>query len=47
MGRDVKGVAVVSVMFGLLAIIVSGSASSVFIVGLFIGGGIWLFYERQ
>ncbi len=46
MQRDVKGVAVISVMFGVFAVITSGSPLGVFIVCLFIAGAFWLFYEQ-
>ena len=46
MGRDVKGVAIISLLFGVFAVITNGSPSGILFMGMFIGGAIWLFYER-
>ena len=46
MQRDVMAVAVISVMLGVFAVIVSGTPSGAFFVCLFIGGAICLFRER-
>jgi hypothetical protein len=46
MGRDVRGVAIISLLVGVFAVIVSGSPSGILFMGLFIGGAICLFRER-
>jgi hypothetical protein len=46
MGRDGKAVVAISAMFGVCAVVASGSASGVFFACLFIAGAICLFRER-
>jgi hypothetical protein len=46
MGRDIKGVAVVSMIFGLFAVVASGTPSGIMFMCLFVGAAICLFRER-
>jgi len=46
MHRDVQGVAVVSVMFAVFAVFMSGSALGVLTVCVLVAGAILLFRER-
>jgi hypothetical protein len=46
MQRDVKGVAVISLLFGVFAVIANGSALGAFVLCLFAAVAICLFYEQ-
>ena len=46
MGRDGKAIAVISAMFGVFAVVASGTPSGIMFMCLFVGAAICLFRER-